>query len=156
MCKGITGTDLSTIVHKSIYSINKTEYRGNVIIRTSRINPRSFDFTLGVNDSSGHGAAVTRSGRRSAHACWHAHRDLIMVMFGQEPFLVLRSLYMGRITYNGFSSFMDLYPGTGEVNIGYMTEPVRACDACRCDLGVYHQTPGMKGLISSIITEVTK
>lgn len=147
-CQGMTGLDLADVVVQAIAKVNEAEYNGDMIIRTMKTNPRSFDFTIRMRHADAYGAAVTRKGHRSSYACWHAHRDLMMVMFGRHHSLKLVS---GIIRYDGFGDFMESYAATGERNIGSMMEPVRAADACRCALGYYFQAERMRAVISEII-----
>jgi hypothetical protein len=80
-------------------------------------------------DSHETGARRSWSGRRGPWACWHAYRDVLIVLFEQYP--------DARVTtalahYRGRDGFSRDYPATGLRNVGSAVEPVTMPQLCDC------------------------
>lgn len=87
-------------------------------------------FTLGVNDShepGAHRAAV--SNRRTASACWHAHRDVMRAIFRLAPNAILHTQLA---TYRGSEGFEHEFPATGTANAGSIMDPQQRQHCCDC------------------------
>lgn len=74
------------------------------------------------------GARRSWSGRRTVSACWHAHRDVFRAVFAQFPDTVIITS-MARYTADNFE---DVYPKTGNQNIGSMMQPAYMPELCEC------------------------
>lgn len=91
---------------------------------------RSMRFTIRVK--SGHGPGAKRSagsGRRTASACWHLHRDFMVALFDQAPDARLKTALAD---YRGRDDFLSKFPSTGEVNAGSIMHPGQLQDCCDC------------------------
>lgn len=89
--------------------------------------------------------AISNSGRRKHAVCWHGHRDFFRVLFRDVPEAKVQTTFLTR--GNRFNvdaegpaerwytaeNFERVFPGTGDVNVGSMFNPLRMSDACRCD-----------------------
>lgn len=87
-------------------------------------------FTLRVKDShepGAHRAAV--SNRRTASACWHAHRDVMRAIFRAAPDAVLKTRLA---SYRGSEGFEHEFPATGTANAGSMMQPQPRNTCCDC------------------------
>lgn len=121
-----------------IKRVSSANYDRNLIIKDSRseTNTRAtiVRFTLRVVNSSGPGAHQSTSyggkRRRTVAACWHAHRDVLRVIFTRYPNATIRSAFA---TYNGRASFNRTFPATYDHNAGCAIEPVMYGDLCECD-----------------------
>ncbi len=86
-------------------------------------------FTLRVRDSSKAGAKRSVSGRRLTAACWHAHRDVMRMIFAVNPDALLVTALA---RYEGLDDFERKFPDTGDLNIGTVFDPLYLSDACLC------------------------
>lgn len=82
-----------------------------------------------AESSRGPGARRSWSGRRTVSACWHAHRDFYRALFAAYPQATVQTT-MARYTA---SNFEDVYPGTGNQNIGSMFAPAYMPELCDCE-----------------------
>lgn len=123
--KGINETQLREIVNAV-----SEKYAGNLIFNREPERTGNFiSFTLRVEDSRGPGARRSHSGRRLPSACWHAHRDVMSLIFATNPRAILVSA-MAR--YEMREGFERLFRATGQQNIGSMMQPLAMQDACDC------------------------
>jgi hypothetical protein len=125
--RNITLSQFSAIVEKV-----GAEYNGNLIIhpdmrqegkRVIRVQGR-----IRTESSREAGARRSWSGRRTVSACWHAHRDVYREVFAQYPNATVQTS-MARYTADNFE---DVYPDTGNNNIGSMFAPAYMPDLCEC------------------------
>ena len=106
------------------------QYDANVIFNREPERKGNFlHFTLKVKDSSGPGARRSHSGRKLASACWHVHRDLMMLIFDRHPDAILVTALA---RYEGRDDFYNKFEATGNVNIGSQFQPITMQDACEC------------------------
>jgi hypothetical protein len=89
----------------------------------------AIQFTLRVQDSKKAGARRSASGRRTASACWHAHRDVMMEIFKMNPDTNLKTVMAH---YKNKESFYDLFPGTADINVGSQMQPAYPEELCNC------------------------
>lgn len=75
------------------------------------------------------GNALTGQRRINA-VCWHAYRDVLMALFDQFP---KARVATALAIYRGKDSFYDLFPATGDHNIGSMACPQYMPDLCECE-----------------------
>lgn len=131
--KNVTKTD----VENAVWRVNARGYDGNIKVhysadtRYSAKGVPTFNGRITVHNSHGTGAAVSYHGdsRAKAAACWHVFRDVFAEILETHPDAVIKAMYA---TYTA-ETFSDLYPKTGEINVGSMIEPLDAEDACRCE-----------------------
>ena len=88
---------------------------------------RAIRVKLGVKSSRAPGASFKR-GRRISALCWHGFRDVIARLFKDGATRVQTVM----ADYRGLADFEAKFPATGHVNVGSMTEPLEAQDACQC------------------------
>ena len=125
--KGLTETQLTDIVNQ----ISTTLYADNLVFNRYPERVGNFlHFTLRVNSSSGKGARRSHAGRRMVSACWHAHKDVMQLLFNRYPDALLVSA-MAR--YAGKTDFQYNFESTGNSNIGSMIQPCNMIDACDCE-----------------------
>ena len=129
----LTADDIRAIVD----TVGADAYAGNLAvtgdgIRTeSRRDGRySHRVALTTRDSSQPGARRSWSGRRSRATCWHAFRDVFAVIMTRDPAAVVRT---GMATYRGAAGFLELFPVTGEANVGSVAQPAILADLCTCE-----------------------
>ncbi len=123
---GIDENELAQIIDQ----VSRDLYDGNLTAnRLDRVNGRCVAFTLRVSSSKAPGARRSGSGRRSVAACWHAHRDVMAVIFDRNPAARVKSAFAD---YRGKEAFEDLFPNTGDHNVGSMMRPVMIEDCCDC------------------------
>lgn len=92
--------------------------------------PRA-SFRITVMNSRGPGAKINRmTGRHIKAACWHAHFDVLAVLFTLYPEAVIESAFD---VYRGLADFRNRAPETRYQNIGSMMNPVEARDGCACE-----------------------
>ncbi len=105
-------------------------YNGELIFdREPETKGNWIHFTLRTVSGRSPGARRTHHGRRLAKACWHAHRDVMQLLFDTFPNAELRTMladYIGRV------GFLSNFPATGATNLGSIATPLRADDACDC------------------------
>lgn len=124
--KGIGAYALYQIVR----AVSECHYDGNItFLREPETRGNWVHFTLTVQDSAGEGGRRGHSGRRIKAACWHAHRDVLMTLFDQCPDAIVVT---AKARYEGREGFLQVYPPTGEVNIGSRFAPLAYRDACDC------------------------
>lgn len=125
--KGIDQDQLTRIVR----AVSDSHYGGNIRFNREPERVGNFvHFTLTVRSSYNKGAKRSNTGRRIAACCWHAHRDVMIALFSENPDALLVTA-MAR--YEGRSGFEALYPATGDVNTGSMAQPLYYADACECE-----------------------
>ena len=111
-------------------------YEGNLIFNRLEQRRNHIIFTLRVlrSDSPGHRLGFSRTAngnrRRFTAACWHAHRDLLALVFKQFPMARLKS---AGGNYKGAIDFQVNYDWTGDRNIGSIMDPLHYRNACECD-----------------------
>lgn len=107
-------------------------YEGNLIFNRLEQHRNHIAFTLRVlrSDAPGHrlGFGRTSKGnrRRLVAACWHAHRDLLALVFEWFPEARLSS---AGGSYNGRNDFRSNHNRTG----GSMMDPLSYRNACECE-----------------------
>jgi hypothetical protein len=72
---------------------------------------------------------MTGQYRRSVSACWHAHRDVLTLLFARYPMAEVRTTYAA---YLGAQSFADRFLATARTNIGSAYNPVVLTELCEC------------------------
>jgi hypothetical protein len=123
-----------TDVANAIAAVN-SRYDGNIAVhndadtRYSAKGVPTFHGRITVHASKGTGAAVSYNGRAKKAACWHVFRDVFAEILETHPTAVIKTALA---TYTA-ETFSDVYPETGQTNVGSMIEPLDACDACKCD-----------------------
>ena len=127
-------------------TVSDDAYAGNLAITddgirtdTRRDGRYSHRVALTTRDSSQPGARRSWSGRRSRATCWHAFRDVFAVVMMRDPAAVIRT---GLATYSGAAGFLELFPATGEANIGSMAQPAILADLCGCEADDGRDFPG--------------
>lgn len=129
--KNVTKTD----VENAVWRVNARGYDGNILVhsdadtRYSAKGVPTFHGRITVRSSKGEGAAVAYNGRAKKAACWHVFRDVFAAILEDHPTAVIKTALA---TYTA-ETFSDVYPATGETNVGSMIEPLDAEDACKCD-----------------------
>lgn len=125
--EALTPHDLYAAVQK----VSDEQYAGNLTFKRHPSRSGNFyNFTLTVLDSSKPGARRSPSGRRIAAACWHAHRDVLRLIF--ERFKDAKFVSAVE-TYDGHAEFHRNFEETGDRNIGSQMEPCAHADACECE-----------------------
>jgi len=120
--------------------ISRRMYSGNVVCEwlrgryqltptLLRADGTAFRGRVVVRDSRSPGARRSWSGRRMPAACWHAFRDVVRATLREYPQAIVKTS-MARYTY---ANFEDVYPGTGERNVGSLFQPAYMPDLCDCD-----------------------
>ena len=126
--RNVTLAQFTSIVE----GVGQDAYNGNLIIhpdmrqegkRVIRVQGR-----IRAESSREAGARRSWSGRRTVAACWHAHRDVYRALFAQYPDATVQTS-MAR--YDA-ATFEDVYPATGNVNIGSMFAPAYMPELCDC------------------------
>jgi len=127
-------------------AVSNGAYAGNLAITDDGIRTEmrrdgrySHRVALTTRDSSQPGARRSWSGRRSRATCWHAYRDVLAVVMMRDPAAAIRT---GMATYNGAANFLELFPATGEVNVGSMAQPAILADLCACEADGGRDLPG--------------
>ena len=111
-------------------------YEGNLIFNRLEQRRNHVIFTLRVlrSGAPGHRLGFSRTSkgnrRRLTAACWHAHRDLLALVFERFPCVKLVSAVA---TYRGRDDFESNHGFTGYNNIGSVMEPLYHHNACECD-----------------------
>jgi hypothetical protein len=90
---------------------------------------RSFRLTIRVHTGYGQGAKRSARGRRTASACWHAHRDFMRALFELAPNARLKT---SLADYRGRDDFEAKYESTGWVSPGSIMAPQQLQDSCDC------------------------
>jgi len=121
---GVTDTQLRDCLNEA----NK-RYKGNLTFNYVESHRSYVQFTMRVKDSHLLGARLGQSGRHITAACWHAHRDLMRVIFDRFPEAKLVS---AQARYDGVEGFAREFEATGYKNIGSMMYPVYYMEACEC------------------------
>lgn len=128
--KGLTGDEFRAVVER----VSAADYAGNISLvdapRALNMRGDRFRARIRASRSALQGARRTWTGRRSVAACWHAHRDVLALMFAEHPHAVVRTTFA---VYRGAEGFRDNFPGTGRRNIGSAYTPVRMPELCDCD-----------------------
>ena len=114
-------------MEKALRVINHA-YAGNIIllnpevvgVRVKRIKSR-----LSVKSSKETGGRRGVSGKRVHAACWHAHRDFMVALFGLNPDVEIKS---AMATYKGKDDFEVKHHNTNFQNIGQGQSYGSACD----------------------------
>ncbi len=111
--------------------VSDESYAGELIFeREPEGNGKWVHFTLRTVNGKSPGARRTHTGRRLAKACWHAHRDVMQLLFDTHPDAVLVTMLA---TYDGRDDFLATFPDTGATNLGSIAAPLRADAACECN-----------------------
>lgn len=105
----------------------------NVDVRIENYRPvgRRHQFVLRLNSSHAW-QRYSHTGRRVAAVCWHGHRDFFRALFLLAPLAVVTTCRNGKTRYDS-ETFEDVFPETGNGNIGSMFEPCAYRDACKCE-----------------------
>ena len=74
-------------------------------------------------------ASYFNEGRKIAAVCWHGHRDFMRAIFALDPEARIKTAWAD---YRGSQLFEDIFPQTGDRNIGSMIYPISARNACAC------------------------
>lgn len=117
--------------------VSGTRYAGNVLLHNSS-HPKyeggipGCTARLAVLDSHGPGSRTSWRGRHGPYACWHAYRDVLAEVFTRYPEAVITAGHSWRVTYRGAQGFLDLYPGTGWINVGSQANLVTMPELCDC------------------------
>lgn len=128
--KGINESDLRAAVHDASEAL----YNGNITFRREPEKEGNFlFFTLAVKWCGGRGAHHTAQ-RRTAAACWHAHRDVMRAIFKRAPAALLVTALA---RYEGSEGFEHEFPYTGNLQIGSMMNPRTRRESCECSSGEY-------------------
>ncbi len=123
--KGITESELRAAVQTA----SDEFYRGNIVFRREPEKVGRFlHFTLAVKGCGGRGAHHTAQ-RRTAAACWHAHRDVMRAIFKLAPDALLITMLA---RYEGSEGFEHEFPMTGAQNAGSMMQSRLRQDCCKC------------------------
>lgn len=147
-----TGLDLNDTAIRVIAALNMAAWYGgthpgSIQLDTDVARARSYQFTLRMSSSNDRGACWPRGVRRSHHACWHTHRDVMLGIFAIRPYARLTT---GVAKYNDDFNFRARFPETYYDNVGSLADPCNRGDACRCDMGarVYH--PSVRTVLESL------
>jgi hypothetical protein len=92
---------------------NGSRFRGRFIPETSR----------------SHGSRISPDGRRIKAACWHAHRDVLAVLFEIKPDAKVTT---EMAKYHGREMFRAAFPATEYRNVGSACRPASYGDLCDC------------------------
>lgn len=141
----VTGIGLAE-VELIVRAVSATRYGHNIEIRTrADIGPRRCRFTLGVRDTGGPGsrgtAELSSSGtgpnglRRVAAACWHAHYDVLDVLFERAPQARVRT----NLASYTVDTFHERAMATANLNNGSPLQPRSPLEGCGCDLDEFAQ-----------------
>jgi hypothetical protein len=124
LCRGIPIRHLETLVYRA----SSLWYDGNICFKTLKQKTKnSVSFTLTVY-THGTGSKVSQyTGRRIRSACWHAHRDVLMLLFHTYP---NASISTTLATYKGLSGFLAAYPDTADTTYHLSTF---GANSCKCD-----------------------
>ena len=110
-------------VEEALSKIN-VEYNNNVMFkRIDQENSKCIGFTLRVKNSSGAGAKIGYTGRKTVNACWHVHGDFFNALIEVNPGVVIKSL----------GKTIDINGGNWkDWNIGSRVDPVLYSQSCKC------------------------
>lgn len=97
--------------------------------RSPETRGRSLMFTVRVHTGHGEGAKRSASGRRTASACWHVHRDFMVALFDLAPNARLKTALAD---YRGRDDFNAKFEKTGEVSAGSIMAPQQLQQSCDC------------------------
>lgn len=116
-------------LEQALKTVNE-QYDGNVCWnRSPELRGKSQMFTIRVQTGHGKGAKRAASGRRTASACWHVHRDFMVALFDLAPNTRLKTALAD---YRGRDDFNAKFEGTGNRNAGSAMEPQELRTACDC------------------------
>jgi hypothetical protein len=88
-----------------------------------QISSKRVNFTLRVKNSSGTGAKIGYSGRKTISACWHVHGYFFEYLFLQYPEIYIIS--QGKKLTDNSDNWQDQ-------NIGSQFRPLMFSDSCNC------------------------
>ena len=112
------------------------KYDHNLILtgtprRVGKTTRSPLTFTLRVQDSSGPGAHRSASGRRTIRACWHAHRDVMTILFRMGA-TRLKSVIAD---YRSAENFRDIYRDTYYGTMQHLGHREQYGALCECGEG---------------------
>ena len=113
-------------LEKALELTNK-DYDDNLMFnRLEALNQKgtTYRMTIRVKNSSGKGAKIGYTGRKTISACWHAHGDLFDNILKLSPEAKIRTAGLD-IDING-GNWIDK-------NIGSIINPMYFSEACNCD-----------------------
>lgn len=109
-----------------------------VISRQMNNKGTAYTFTLKLSASKAYqrtsSTMTNKDGepRRINAVCWHGHAAFFRELFKLEPTAIVSSSRMGTVRYTA-ENFEDVYPATGDWNIGSQYAPCAFRDACDYD-----------------------
>ena len=122
---------ISEKVLRSIVNIVSADYDKNIVFKKEpEKSGNAINFSLRILDCNKKGARRSNTGRKIPAACWHAHRDIMELIFLWNPSARLVSILAD---YRGEKDFLESFPGTGSTNFGSIAVPIRADRACNCE-----------------------
>jgi hypothetical protein len=89
-----------------------------------QISSKRVNFTLRVKSSSGPGAKIGYSGRKTISACWHVHGYFFEYLFLSYPGIYIIS--QGKKMTSNSDNWQDQ-------NIGSIMQPLYFSEACNCN-----------------------
>ena len=107
-----------------------TDHEDNIQLEAKQASQGLIRFTLRVHNSSGKGAHLSASGRRTVSACWHVHRDVMQALFSAHP---QASIASGLAKYRNGEDFLANFGRTYYANAGSQARPVAYGTLCLCD-----------------------
>lgn len=135
----ITGLPLTSF-EWCVSQVSRQTYGGNVVVHGDSDDLdtawRACRARLTVRDSHGPGSRISASRRHGPWACWHAYRDVLILVFERYPDAVVTAGVAWRVTYRGIEGFRELYPGTGRKNVGSQLDPVTMPELCDCGYSI--------------------
>ncbi len=127
--RGLSGADFIRVVDQ----VSADHYAGNLAIaagiNTLNATGSRFRARIRAVSSAGEGARLTASYRRSIAACWHAHRDVLSLLFVRYPYAEVRTTLAA---YLGAHGFNRAFLATARTNLGSAYQPVQLTELCEC------------------------
>ena len=112
-------------IYQALEDLNRI-FNGNIEIRgLSTVSKNRVKFTLNVKNSSGKGAKVSPSGRRTHFACWHANGLFFDFIFRYEPTAIIKV---------GNKKITILEGNWEDFYIGPAMAPIKFSDCCSCHI----------------------
>lgn len=127
--KGLTLDQFTAIVRH----VSEANYSGNLSVDRNAHDGSSptIRCTARLTAKSGEsGSRTTGSGRRGPYACWHAYRDVLVMLFEAHPDAKVKTALA---VYDGAEGFRRDYPETKFHNAGSRMQPRSIADLCDCD-----------------------
>lgn len=126
-------------IQATVDFVSAYEYSDNLIVdRLDTITESTLrtNLKLRVVSSRGPGHRLaarahhnTGNRRHLVAACWHAHRDVLTVLFDMQPEARIKTCFAD---YRGQDGFLRLFPATYRRNAGSQVEPVFYGQCCDC------------------------